>query len=116
MYNQDYDEKMPPARRWMDVTSAYDKEEAIFHCPSVSRQGTGAYGYAFDLSLNYKTLEKIPDPKLERMLFDSTILTRNASDNGASLPSPGRHRKGNNIAYADGHVRASKSVTNVEQD
>ncbi|SRR5258708_25243655 len=114
MYNQDYDEMMPPAAKWMDVSSSYGKDEKDFHCPSVSTQGSGPYGYAFDASLNYKSLSKIADPKTERMIFDSTLLTRNASDSGASLPSPGRHSHTNDIAYVDGHVQAKKTGSGDE--
>jgi prepilin-type processing-associated H-X9-DG protein len=115
MYNQDYDERMPPAAKWMDAAGTYTQDERLFHCPNVSRGGSGGYGYAFDSSLNYKPLDKIANPKTERMIFDSTLLTRNASDSGSSLPSPGRHKNGNNLAFADGHVVFTRIKSSEDQ-
>jgi prepilin-type processing-associated H-X9-DG protein len=110
MYSQDYDEKFPPAPRWMDVTASYVKDDKVYHCPNVGHE-PGVYGYAFNTTLSMVQFEKVQEPKTQRMLIDSTNLARNASDTGVSLPSPGRHSRGSVMAYADGRVLWKRSAT-----
>lgn len=105
MYLQDYDDKYPQADQWMDLTQPYYKNDIILHCPSVSQPGTQSYGYAFNKALSRTSDEKIKSPQTTVMLYDSTNLARNATDSVTSAPNPARHRRGNNVGYADGHAR-----------
>jgi prepilin-type processing-associated H-X9-DG protein len=104
MYAQDYDERFPPKEQWMDVLNPYTNTETILYCPSDPKEPQN-YGYAFDSRMSLIKQDNIPSPRQASLLFDSSNLSRNASDPMTSLPSPGRHRQGNNMAYADGHVK-----------
>ena len=110
MYSQDYDEKFPPAKMWVDVTMPYTKNEDLYRCPSVTR-GLDKYGYAFNVTLDMLPMDKVQEPRRQRMLFDSTNLSKNATDSGVSLPTPGRHLQGNVTAYADGHAAWKKPAS-----
>jgi prepilin-type processing-associated H-X9-DG protein len=103
MYGGDYDDVMPPARKWMDTIHEYVKAEAIFHCPAL---GGKAYGYAFHSDLAGKDTTKIKSPERAPLVFDSSQEHRSAVATLKSLPSPPRHEGKNNICYADGHTVA----------
>ncbi len=103
VYAQDYDERLPLSINWMDAAEHYVRNPRVFHCPSVGTDQT-LYGYAYNSRLNGLGSIDVVRPSTQVMLFDSTVLLRNASDAVASLPSPGRHRRRNNMAYFDGHV------------
>jgi hypothetical protein len=116
MYTQDYDNRLPPAARWMDVTDPYvgSSAAAVRQCPSVSGGGSaansGVFGYAFDSRLSGRTQSKIASSGQVTMAYDSDDLGRNANDPGTSLAGgKGRHgsrsRPGNNHLFADGSVR-----------
>lgn len=110
MYSQDYDDILPSGKTWMSELLPYTKDEQLFHCPSVSAQGPTAFGYAFNSELSRKNARKISSPQTTVMTFDSSNLTKDASDAVRSLPNPPRHRnRGNNIGYADGHAKSTAS-------
>ncbi len=106
MYAQDYNGKLPRGVNWMDATSTYVKDrENVYRCPGAPRSGAG-HGYAFDSRLSGKVVTKRQAPERTMLLYDSSNLSRNASDPGTSLPlDPPRHVGGNNVGYTDGHVR-----------
>ena len=115
MYVQDYDEKLPQASQWMDLTTPYRKaDESSLHCPSVSQGSAQSYGYAFNKGLSRMSLEKIASPPTTVMLYDSTNLARNATDSVTSAPNPPRHRRGNNVGYLDGHARATPQYLSAQ--
>lgn len=100
LYAQDHDDRFPLRDAWMEANHRYLKDDAILVCPE-ARQG--AYGYAFNATLSSA---KTPDaPPQVILLYDSINPIRNASDRVQSLPSPGRHKGRNTIAYADGHAK-----------
>jgi prepilin-type processing-associated H-X9-DG protein len=110
MYAVDYDDQLPPAAKWMDVTEEWmDRTDAsAYRCPEV--KDATAFGYAMNASLAGRKLEKIANPAQEILTFDSSDTGRNAHGKPADLlPSPGRHPltggRGNNIAFADGHAK-----------
>jgi prepilin-type processing-associated H-X9-DG protein len=105
MYQQDYDERYPPASQWMTVTDPYVKNESVYRCPEVRSNGPNAYGYAYNSNLNLAPMDKVADPRDTAVLWDSTNLKKSASDTLQSLPIPGRHSGGNSIGLADGHSR-----------
>lgn len=99
IYASDHDDALPSVT-WMDDLTPYlTFSQASFHCPAVA---AGSYGYAFANSLTGATITSIDTPNTVSMIFDSTLLTRNAVGAFAP-PSPVRHG-GNNVAYADGHA------------
>ena len=111
----DYDQTLPASAGWMDQLQAYGigspkteetkETDRIYHCPEVWHGDPDTYGYAYNSDLNRKSLAAIADPSRTPMIFDSSILTRSASDAGKSLPVPGRHRGRNYASYADGHTQ-----------
>ncbi len=109
MYTVDYDDVLPRTAVWMDKLAPYTRRDAVFHCPGLSRQGKGPYGYAYNAGLSGKSWGGIAAPESVRTLYDSTQLERSASDKMTSLPVPGRHgsgsHRGNNVGFGDGHVK-----------
>jgi prepilin-type processing-associated H-X9-DG protein len=101
MYVEDYDETFPRSKTWMDNIDSYVKHPTAFHCPSVADKD--AFGYAFDSRLGGKLLGKIAEPRTTMMNYDSSMLTRNATDEGTSLDLT-RHSHGGNAGYVDGHA------------
>lgn len=105
IYASDFDDRFPLRHRWMDDLRPYVRNESLYHCPEVPK---GAYGYAYNAAISGK--KSPPDDANVPLIYDSQILTRNASDRVRSLPPSGRHPKNNPaknvIAYADGHAKA----------
>lgn len=102
-YAADYDDRLPPAPRWSDSIAARIRDPITFRCPSVP---PGKFGYAMNSRLSRQTMSKLENGHAIPLLYDSSNLERNAHDAFSSLPSPPRHGRVNNVAYADGHVRA----------
>jgi hypothetical protein len=115
MYADDYEDHYPLAASWMDSTKPYVDNKDRYQCPSVSQEMDGRFGYAINAELAAKERRKIADLNKAALVFDSSILSRNASGSVQTLPKPGRHRSrptkgqairpGNNVGYADGGVR-----------
>lgn len=115
MYCQDYDERMPRGSDWMDVIGPYIKNETLYHCPTVGRQDSSSYGYAYNSALALKNLGDIAQPESTTLIFDSSNLLRNAADPVTSLPQPPRHHgrdlithesgQGNNIGFLNGSAK-----------
>lgn len=100
MYAQDYDEKLPPAKSWVDVLWPYVKSEEIFTCPSVT--DAKGYGYAYNSKLSNKFVEILPSTSETVSVFETSILKRNAYGMGENPAF--RHEGGANYCFADGHV------------
>jgi hypothetical protein len=110
MYSQDSDERLPPADPWMDLLTPYMRDEAPLRCPVVTRGNPTGFGYAFNAQLSRKPFEKIDSPQLTPMVFESTILTRNAFDAGKTFAAtPPRHGGGSQagafVVMVDGSVQ-----------
>jgi prepilin-type processing-associated H-X9-DG protein len=104
LYVEDNGGHYPPREAWKDLTRKYlvgETSKYALRCPVL---GEGAFGYAFNSALSGQKVP--PTPETVPVVYDSSNLTRNASDRFASLPSPGRHKGKNNVGYADGHAKA----------
>lgn len=99
LYSADNDDRLPARDSWMDASDRYLKNLGLRHDPELPR---GAYGYAFNAMLTNRSPGA---PAQIPMIYDSVNPIRNASDVVKSLPSPGRHKGWNVIAYGDGHVK-----------
>ena len=100
-YSQDWDEKMPPARKWNDVLLPYLKSAEVFDCPSLAKGKTN--GYALNAKTSGKSLEVFAAPAQTVAVYETWTLKPNAfgmGENGVY-----RHLGGANYAYADGHVK-----------
>ena len=105
MYAQDYDNRYPDSTAWMTGIQPYAKADAILHCPSLAHSGASAYGYALNKNLSRTNLDKVASPQDTAEIWDSTDPGPNVADTLQSLPNPGRHIKGNNFAFVDGHAK-----------
>lgn len=122
LYAADNHDAFPVASHWVDATWRYgekrgpkgekidpkDTNESVFRCPSISAMRAGGYGYAFDSRLSRAKVAEVDRPSKQEMIFDSRLMTRNASGLPDDLlPLPLRHRSGtsNNVAFVDGSVR-----------
>ncbi len=103
IYEADYDDYLPRAKKWMDSILPYTRNEKSFHCPSVA---SSAYGYALSSLLAGKNAAKIVNPASEALSFDSIVLSRSAVSTLKTLPKPGRHEGKDNVAYADTHAKS----------
>ena len=104
MYAQDYDEKMPPARTWVDVLQPYVKSEQVFKCPSMTAITNGqGLGYAFNQNLSQISAEKIKMSSSTVAIYETSNPARNWFGPGTGRAY--RHAGGSNIGFADGHVK-----------
>ncbi len=102
MYADDNTKMYPLAPQWMDATRPYVKSDDEFRCPTISIQKSGPrYGYALN-SMIGRT--KPMRPQDLPLVFDSTLLNRNACGPITTLPRPGRHHGKSFVVYADGHT------------
>jgi len=103
-YTQDYDERYPPARKWMDVTLPYIKSEQVFQCPALSGKGNG---YAYNSKLSQASLAGVMAPAMTINIYETSNLRRNvfAPFNGRAYRHQRDNKDGMNIAFADGHVK-----------
>lgn len=104
-YTQDYDEVMPPVRKWQsdDVLYPYLRNRTVYNCPALGVRGNG---YAFNSKLSRISLAQINSTSQTIELYE----TSNPNSN-VFAPFTGRayrHQKdgkdGMNICFADGHV------------
>ncbi len=100
-YVQDYDEKYPPAKHWIDNLQPYLKSEAIFNCPALPKGAR--YGYAFNSKLFQKFEPSLGDTSKIVSLYETSVLKRDAYGIGENPAF--RHQNGANYGFADGHVK-----------
>lgn len=109
MYAQAHGDKLPSADTWTDDIlttqwkNAKDFEpERLFRDPSVPG---GQWNYAFNRALSGVKLTDLKDAANVVMVFESTANVKNAADEGASVPRPGRHGGGTTYVFADGRAK-----------
>lgn len=112
MYTQDYDEKLPPARRWHDVVMPYIKSEQVFTCPAIARKSDG---YAYNSKMSQVSLGYIDAPAQTVQTYETSNLNRNvfAPFTGRAYRHTRKGKAGINIAFADGHVKWFKQGTDT---
>lgn len=114
MYASDYDERYPVANRWMDSLMPYAKLDDIFRSSYATPNNPNDFGFAFRTEFGLKPLIDFAEPERQVTLFDSTILSRNATSGLETLPKPGRYKSdsvsGNLFGYVDSHVRFIKDA------
>lgn len=106
MYASDFDNRLPRSDAWMDRLMPYAANERIFH--DIEGIKKGEFGYAFRKSASTLNLEVLKDQAAFVMVFDSSLKERNATSELWSLPNPGRHAGGDNLCFADSHVKRLK--------
>jgi prepilin-type processing-associated H-X9-DG protein len=100
-YSMDYDDRLPPAKPWIDVVLPYIKSQQLFTCPSVT--DPKGYGYAYNSKLSNKSMARIRDTSATTTFYETTVLKRNAYGMGENRAN--RHFGGANFAFVDGHVK-----------
>lgn len=109
MYTADWDDRLPPADKWMDATLPYSKTDMVFKSILAAGDNPDKFGFAFRKDLGRKKTMDYPDPDRWAMIFDSTLTQRNATSNLETLPDPERYLGTNIIAFLDGHAKATKN-------
>ncbi len=104
--------RLPDAKHWMDQIAPYLPDRSVLFDPF--QPGKHRYGYAFNRNCSDKSLMFANAPAETVIVFDSTLETRNASDDGASLRiNPALDRSqgirispaGSNYGFVDGHAK-----------
>jgi prepilin-type processing-associated H-X9-DG protein len=107
LYANDYDETLPLQGQWMDEVTPYLKQQSDFQSPAVELVNPNAYGYAMETTIAGRVLTAFASPDTQVALFDSTDLSRNATDPTTTLPNPPRYGSNNTIVFLDGHVQGT---------
>jgi prepilin-type N-terminal cleavage/methylation domain-containing protein/prepilin-type processing-associated H-X9-DG protein len=108
MYSQDYDEKMPYAKRYQELVCSYVKKEQVYHCPLVTGFPENQ-GYALESRLIGRNPYEIKEDIAKRpLLWDSLNLAKNATDPGIGFAA--RHYGFGSIAFVDGHARSYREA------
>jgi hypothetical protein len=109
MYSEDYDNRLPEAKTWMDILHPYVGKDRVFQCPDMqeNRRKSEAviFDYAYHSRLSKVNVSSVLNPAIVPLTYDSTLEARNSSDPFISLPNPGRHFGGDNMSLVDGHVK-----------
>jgi hypothetical protein len=104
-YAQDWDERLPPARRWVDAISERhlkrDDIPQIFRCPKSS----SPFSYAFNISLDRVSILQVGYPSETVLLFECDASSLNAFGDQPDLPQRPRHLEGDIYAFVDGHAK-----------
>lgn len=133
LYAADYDDRLPPAQTWMDVTTPYVLRSAsanssgfdpnkltiknVYHCPALSNQD--AVGYAFNSSLAMQFRSQIRAPEEVTVLYESQQLQRNAYSSHPDQDWSFRHGRGNwsggYMLHMNGQVKFLSEPTRQKQ-
>lgn len=108
MYWLDNNDRFPPKGAWMDKLTLYVDDELVFASPVQRRLDAKTFGYALNKELPGKPGKAVKEPAKTAMIFDSTVVTRNAEADLTSLPEPGRLNNGrkNAVLFMDGRAEA----------
>jgi len=109
MYSIDNNDFAPLSETWLNSVEPYMKGRARDYCPTARNEDKQGFGYAFNKDLVGKKINKIDEAEKMPLVFDSTLMAKNAVSGLETLPSPGRHRRqegrGNNVAYLDASAK-----------
>ena len=106
MWSSDNDQREPDADKWTDEIMPYIKNAQILRCPAAPGLECG---YAMYRPLSGYNTDDLERPAETVIFFESDLGHRNAAGTYADLPAVPRHNGGNIYAYADGHVKWSKT-------
>ena len=117
MYAEDYDDLLPPTRRWMDCTLPYAKNWSIFQCLAITHDRGAAkgspsdsYGIAVNSTIARQPLKKVQESDRTPLTYDSEVLTKNlALPIRVGIARPGRHPEsggpGSIVSFVNGHAK-----------
>ena len=119
MYAEDYDQRMPPASRWMTLSLAYAKAPEVYECPLAkvssnhaavpgtsgdTLEYTGDFGHAMNRAIELQS--EFAEPERTVLTFCSSNLHWNANDPFVSYVA--RYSNGFNTSFVDGHSKFSR--------
>ena len=104
IYSDDYDDRLPLSSKWGDMVERESRNPAALK--DVEGVPDGSFGYAFRKSAPRTQISSVRNMDTLALIFDSTLMSKNAVGEVDSLPSPGRHDGKDVIGYLDGHVHA----------
>lgn len=110
VYTGDSDDVFPYPDIWMDAITPYVPAGTSFRSPAV--EGEDRYGFAFNSAMATQTANDFPDSTV--MIFDSTVLTRNATASLDTRPSPGRYDGRNAEVTIAGAIEPEPDLTPLE--
>lgn len=106
MYRSDFDDRLPPAAHWMDLSLPYIASEESFIDPLLKDRKPGEFGYAFFLPMSGADFMKVESPDKMPMTFQSSDLSRNANGYLDLLPYRVEKRRGNIVSFIDCHAKS----------
>lgn len=107
MYASDNDDQLPHSSAWVDGCMPYLRHGDPYGCPNVPSGplSSKARGHAFNSNLSWRKMSAVPQIDSTVLLFESTNLSKNASDPLRSMPTKPRHADGNPVVYVDAHAK-----------
>lgn len=113
MYTQDHDETLPSATTWVGDTSTLGIAAKSFDCPSTSKKGhAGNPDYGYNYTLGETSLGDIKAPDTTPVITDVKTSVEDGIIYGGQEWDR-RHSKKGIVAYADGHVENTTTLTIV---
>ena len=100
LYTADHDDTLPLANKWVDGLGPYVRDPRSFNSPAVPE-----WGFALNEDAAGRPITAL-DPNMI-VIFDSTLIERNATVPTTTLPVPPRYKDGNLIIRANGDVDGS---------
>jgi len=108
MFADDHNDTLPQASRWMEDISPYMKETHELKC--ANDKSNAKSSFAMNAALSGKKLGEIADPANTVLLYETSAPGDSPSGGAEDVALPGRHNKGNNFAFADGHCKWQKQT------
>ncbi len=103
LYAQDYDQRLPDATVWPDLTMAYSRTKAIYSCPTLQKAGKEG-GYAMNSALIDQRMNSLPNPQSVPMIFEVAENAALSADPNSEMLNASRHGGKVSVGYADGHA------------
>jgi prepilin-type processing-associated H-X9-DG protein len=103
MFATDHENQLPDGDRWVAELEPYVKSQSVFQCPE-DKSGA-ACSYAMNKNLSGKSLDDLEDASLVVLFYETAKPDDNPVGDPSEAADPPRHLGGNNVAYADGHVK-----------
>jgi hypothetical protein len=102
MYSGDFDDRMPPAPNWADVTVPNTKYLEVFECRNLT-ETSNRYGHAYHRSLSCASIFGYA-PERQVAFFESSQPGWNTNGYLDSLAPPRKPDTKNPVAFLDCHV------------
>ncbi len=91
MYATDYDERYPPADRWVDLTQHYIRSAPTYRCPR--DRSTARSSYGMNSAVSGMQMMSVPDDVVR--LYETAHPGDNPHGSPDDVPFPPRHLGGN---------------------